>query len=651
MKTFPWKSLILNLFLFGLFLPPTVFPPFVWGQERFELEILPDESAQNLSFWYDQIEAVRMHPVDLNSASKESMMSIPGIPKSLAEFLIAYRNQHGPFKSKKDLRNLLNLSDDDWAWFSQFISVNRSRRRAGIWFRSRFSGGNNPPIVGRNLHSYQRFQMAAHSMASGGFLLEKDPLETNWSDHFVGFLRTSLGKHASLLVGDYFPAFGQGLLLGLPYILGKSVSPDKILKTRSGSIRGDVSSLEDHYFRGSVASVSWKGLNVWLFGSRNAWDARIDSASGVATLQIPAVHSGTYLSRKKIVKESLGGVRLEARRRVYSMGLTILRSKFSRPVIGLKNEWPLRTLNLLGMDFQARYRILTLTGEWMRHLDRGESFSLGGQVETKAVTWVFALRNFGEEVWNPHGFAFGEQGVPQNEKGLYSGFVLRVSPRAQIQSFLDVFLFPKITETAVPNRFGREWAFRWEEKWSSFLRTMLRFAFKEKSDDLWIVKNGWDFEKITAQKRRSKFQVLWWLRPAPFWTFKGHIQAVRAKWIQQLVSPLRANKGFLFSEELGYIFRSNVRISAGWDLFNTDSYDSRIYAYEPGLPGQFSVEMFYGKGSRIWIGTRWKFFASGQLFLKYFAGYRRVKPGINYRLLPEENLPEKGLAIQLDFHR
>ena len=44
-------------------------------------------------------------------------------------------------------------------------------------------------------------------------------------------------------------------------------------------------------------------------------------------------------------------------------------------------------------------------------------------------------------------------------------------------------------------------------------------------------------------------------------------------------------------------------VSGAW--FKTDSYDSRIYMYEPGLLYSFSMQSFYGRGSRTAAGIQY----------------------------------------------
>ncbi|NOY78620.1 MAG: helix-hairpin-helix domain-containing protein [Calditrichaeota bacterium] len=462
MKLLSWRFAVLMVMFVegGMF--TTTLESIAWAQESFELDLLPGENERNLDFWYEQIEAARLHPISLNSASIDELEQIPGVPKRLAEFLIRYRDQHGPFRSKSEVRQVLHLSDDDWAWFSKFISVKTQHPRMGVWLRSRFSGKNSRPFQGEKLHSYQRFQFAADLPFSGGVLLEKDPLEARWTDHAAGYVRAKIGRSVSLFIGDFFPAFGQGILLSLPYSLGKSVSPAEILKIHPGRVRGDVSAIEDHFFRGLAGSVTLKILTLYAFRARNAWDGRIDSLSGIGTLEAPVVHVGSHLNQKNRIHETVTGVHLESGWRKLSAGVTVLHSAFSCPVVGLKNDVPFGSLRYLGGDFRASYRILQIAGEWAHLAGRGRSFLVGGILETRPMTWVVAVRNYGEQFWNPHGFVFGEQGIPQNEKGWYAGFVLKPRSRTQIRSFLDLFLVPQINRAVTPSPSGKEWGFRWQ---------------------------------------------------------------------------------------------------------------------------------------------------------------------------------------------
>lgn len=47
--------------------------------------------------------------IDINRASKEQLMSLPGIGAVIAERIIAYREQHGPFTQAEQLLNVKGI--------------------------------------------------------------------------------------------------------------------------------------------------------------------------------------------------------------------------------------------------------------------------------------------------------------------------------------------------------------------------------------------------------------------------------------------------------------------------------------------------------------------------------------------------------------
>ena len=60
-------------------------------------------------------------------------------------------------------------------------------------------------------------------------------------------------------------------------------------------------------------------------------------------------------------------------------------------------------------------------------------------------------------------------------------------------------------------------------------------------------------------------------------------------------------------------FAAQLRIA----YFNTDGYNSRIYAYENDLLYTFNIPAYYDKGIRYYINLKLKFSKNISLYLKY----------------------------------
>lgn len=61
--------------------------------------------------------------INLNLATKEELMSIPGIGAAKADSIITYREEHGDFKSIEDIKNISGIKDGVFNSISDYITV------------------------------------------------------------------------------------------------------------------------------------------------------------------------------------------------------------------------------------------------------------------------------------------------------------------------------------------------------------------------------------------------------------------------------------------------------------------------------------------------------------------------------------------------
>lgn len=61
--------------------------------------------------------------LNLNTASHEELMSLPGIGDAKASSIIQYREQHGNFSSIEDIKNITGIKDGVYAKIEAYISV------------------------------------------------------------------------------------------------------------------------------------------------------------------------------------------------------------------------------------------------------------------------------------------------------------------------------------------------------------------------------------------------------------------------------------------------------------------------------------------------------------------------------------------------
>jgi hypothetical protein len=77
------------------------------------------------------------------------------------------------------------------------------------------------------------------------------------------------------------------------------------------------------------------------------------------------------------------------------------------------------------------------------------------------------------------------------------------------------------------------------------------------------------------------------------------------------------SQGYFISQDVHFKpARKPYSITVRYALFDTDGYDSRIYAYENDILYAFSVPAFSGKGMRIYMLAKMKVFDSLNLYAK-----------------------------------
>lgn len=62
--------------------------------------------------------------VNINSASREELMTLPGIGESKADAIIAYRQEKGPFSSAEEIKNISGIKEGVYSKIADSIKVN-----------------------------------------------------------------------------------------------------------------------------------------------------------------------------------------------------------------------------------------------------------------------------------------------------------------------------------------------------------------------------------------------------------------------------------------------------------------------------------------------------------------------------------------------
>ena len=72
----------------------------------------------------DTVQTKNSQVVNINQADVKDLMTLPGIGEAKATAIIAYRKEHGKFKSKEELMNITGIKTGLYAKIKDYIKVN-----------------------------------------------------------------------------------------------------------------------------------------------------------------------------------------------------------------------------------------------------------------------------------------------------------------------------------------------------------------------------------------------------------------------------------------------------------------------------------------------------------------------------------------------
>ena len=100
-----------------------------WNQARLlkdgEMIYVPSiEEAKNHSFEEEEVSKTDgSDKVNINTASKEELMTLPGIGETKAKAILAYRKEHGPFSSLEELKEVEGIKEAVFARIKVYIEI------------------------------------------------------------------------------------------------------------------------------------------------------------------------------------------------------------------------------------------------------------------------------------------------------------------------------------------------------------------------------------------------------------------------------------------------------------------------------------------------------------------------------------------------
>jgi len=585
------------------------------------------------------------HPININTATASDLEELMFLNNTQIAALIDFRRKNGDFTSIYELKNIEGFYVDLVLSIKPYIIIAPSRVSSGPRLRSVFKYGRHQVVMryGRVLQQqkgyapitdsalaanpnarylgdpnklYLRYKYHYSNLMSIGFLGEKDAGEeffkgSNpygfdfYSAHF--FIRDR-GRLKALALGDYHLEFGQGLTLWSGLAFGKSAAAIGIQKRQRG-VRANTSVNENLFFRGGAATLELlSGLDFTAFYSNKNVDAGLnqkDTLNNEEYVFSSITESGFHrtpseVAKKGAVNEQIFGGNLSYRYRALQIGATAYKSIYGIDLV--KDITPYQIYDFqgnnnfnAGVDASYANRYLSVFGEFSMSQNGGTAFLVGGIFNLHPrLTFSLLYRDYSPDYQVFYAVPFSESSRAQNEKGMYFGAVVNIGSRSDFKVYYDMYSFPWLRYRVNAPSNGDEFSLLYENR----LNRHFNFNIRYRNENKMLNETAEDVS-IRAITSTLKQSLRFHINYAPFHQIYLKSRVEFSKYQHQ---PQAAGTGYLIYQDIQYRPENfPMKISLRYALFNTDNYDTRIYAYENNVLYKFSVPAYYYQGSRFYI--------------------------------------------------
>jgi len=614
--------------------------------EAVDWHILLEDMAENgmqTEEWEETLTELANNPIQLNTASKEQLEGIPFLNADQVENLSYYLYRYGPIVSLSELLLVEGMDSRTMRWLSPFVCVGDSEKTQVVYppmkkalrygkqelrilvgsILQKKSGydaasGSSDRYSGDPLHASIRYGFDYKDQLQWGLVMEKDAGEKWWNRENGGFdylsfhlLVKDSKRMNTLILGDYKVRFGQGLVFGSAFSLGKTTAGG--IPEISGSfLSRHFSASEIGFFRGAALRLTLKpyipvrghrfGIDLTSFYSVRKLDSSIEKG-GFSSISETGLHRlpAEINIQKQLMQSVLGG-HIQFRWTNLQIGITAAGWLFNTAAAKPLEIWKLYHLQEnkggnISADFRTVFHGLLVFGE--AALDqKGHGAILAGTSFKPYPRMTVSMlgRNYTPEYLALFSNAFSEGTSTKNEKGLYTSTEFILAKGIRVSAYYDVFRFPWLSYNVSAPSCGQEIAT--ELNASVGRNGLVRLLFKSKTKEKNAMDPSLPTNTITPYlKNQVRLQIS---EKQGFWILKTvlHANEYRSENQQQFGYALAQDIGFEPSDT-----KFSIQLHAV--LFSTDSWENRMYLWEKDLPGAFSMPMLYGQGCRMAVISKY----------------------------------------------
>ena len=609
--------------------------------QRFTDELVGFQEADaDYETLYENLVQILSSPYDLNNVSPEELRLLHILSDRQIDNLMAYRREHGKLLDIYELQIIPEFDLDVLSRLRPFIKVRdpsnsvdqsllqRIFSRDHSYLITRYehtletkkgfqkTPGSGPSFTGSPHKLYYRLRSVAAGDFSFGITGEKDagertilnPARHQWGFDFNSYhlQLQNKGRLKNIILGDFQTQFGQGLILGGAFGLGKGGESVSTTRKSNAGFLPYTSINEGAYHRGAAITLKpFRSVGISAFYSRTRRDAAPSQESDgqvVTSFQTTGYHrTAIELANRKKVNEQGCGLVVHLQKNKLDAGFIMHALYFDVPVKRRPNLYNQRTFEgsqsiNTGLFLNYNIRNISFFSEVAQSIHGGRG-GLAGVLISAHPSFDLAIlyRNYMRNFHTFNSNAFSENTHPQNERGVYWGWKYRWNRRYNVTGYVDMFAFPWLGFRRYTPSQGYEWLLRGNYQPSRNVSLFVQVREERKSRNL----SGLTalYQAGEAIKRNAVAHCDYGVGETV--RFKTRMQ------YNEIYFDQKTTRGFTLLQDVSFS-AGRFKFTGRHALFETDHHDNRHYVYEHDAWLAYSLPAYSGIGVRNYALIEYK---------------------------------------------
>lgn len=593
-----------------------------------------DQAETEDDSYLQQLALYRKHPLNLNEADENELRELRILTDLQIQSFLSYRRLLGKIIDVYELQAIPSWDISTIRKLLMFVTIG-SPVSATEDFLRRLKGGDNSVLLrvsqvlerskgfdrstsgtkylGSPQRVFLRYRYNYKNLLQFGIVGDKDAGEQflrgkqQYGFDFYSFhvFARKIGIVQALTIGDFTVNMGQGLIQWQSLTFKKSVNVMGV-KRQSPVLRPYNSAGEFYFHRGAGITIKKGKIEATAFGSVRKLSANyVAGIAGVgdhfSSFQTSGYHrTPGEIEDRNILRQIAFGGNLKYAGDKLQAGINTILYRFSLPL--QKQDEPYNKYALAGdnwsnasIDYSYTYKNFHVFGEAAIDKNFHKAFTNGLLVSVDPkIDMSIVYRNIAKDYQAVNGNAFTENTFPSNERGVYAGITIRPATAWRIDGYVDVFQFPWLKYQVDAPSTGREFFVQTTYAPNKQVEIYMRYKAEAKQANqpgnttvtnylVFLPRQNWrtqlSYKFSTAFTIRNRIELLWYDK-----------------------NGINRENGFLVYSDFMYRpgqnpFSAVVRLQ----YFETDGYNSRIYAYENDVLYSYSIPAFFDKGYRYYV--------------------------------------------------